>query len=487
LRNPYKEYRIYNCSIPDFKERIYSFLNGGWKLALQRLSEWGNLTAITFLVGFWSNTSLRALAPAIQANILISLSLQGMAQASMVFIGRDCAEKNQLYKRFKKKPSKQELQKFLKLIETNKFSFFESNYASFLLSAGLSGGIFFLRKPIINLFLGDHISAPEEYLAESLLIYNLIAMIPDALRTISGGILRGWGDLLFPTLISIFFMTILSVSVGGLVSHYELDDNPLPLIWARAIAIALASIVNYFRFAQHIKNDTNLYLNGEDILEVFLGLEEWEKLFNISKVNADELLITNRRIGDYDDISQDVLENNGYFSAVVLASTQEKLYKDVETKEPYSEESLKALVAEEIVNQLDRYLEEFDCDKETFINNLKTNVQSTNQIIVSVLEEVLQVKIIIIKDNDSIDDLTQADVDRPTIYLLYGKDQKYSCLQANSITDDLSNFKSSRQEILRAPRYGSIFHPSDNSSVKKSTSESDRLIVNRVSISPEFK
>lgn len=39
----------------------------------------------------------------------------------------------------------------------------------------------------------------------------MLGLIPDALRIISAGALRGWKDLLYPSIVSSIFMTIVGI------------------------------------------------------------------------------------------------------------------------------------------------------------------------------------------------------------------------------------------------------------------------------------
>ncbi|MCX7121984.1 MAG: hypothetical protein NTZ67_09500 [Gammaproteobacteria bacterium] len=270
---------LYQSSLEDIKEHAPTFLSGGWKLALQRLSEWGNIAAIALLVGIWSNTKLQVLQPAIQANTLIALCMQGMGQAAMMFVSSDCAAQKKHYENFQKNNSREELDKFFALIAVNIKIFLVNNFAGVVVASLLSAGIYFSRSLEIKQFLSDKTAVEPGVhdLAESLLLINLLGQLPDAMRIISGGVLRGWKDLLFPTMISILLMTFVTVTAGWLIGHFK-DEDPTPMFAIRDIAIALSALINGYRFLQHMNADVKLYSEGLDKLGVPQDAEERKAL-----------------------------------------------------------------------------------------------------------------------------------------------------------------------------------------------------------------
>lgn len=265
-RKKYEKFNLSKFSFPDFGRHLKTYLHGGWKLSLQRITEWGNLVAITTVIGAIDNSSLRALQPAIQANTLIGLAMQGMGQAAMMFVVQDCEKQKAHYRKFLETGSKFELEKFKELIDTNKRTFIKNNAFGLVLTTLLAGAIYLARDLVIGLFLGSQISQEQYQLTSSLLLATLIGLIPDSFRIVSGGILRGWGDLLFPTIVSLIMMTVLGVPAGMGIT-YAVGGSILPIMWARAGSILLSSIFNFYRFYQHIRDDNQLYMDGNQALE----------------------------------------------------------------------------------------------------------------------------------------------------------------------------------------------------------------------------
>lgn len=405
-RSVYKKYGLYECYFPQFKRHLISFFGYGWKTALQRLSEWINLTAISILIGSWSNDSLRVLEPAMHANFLVALSLQGMGSAAMVFIGRDTAAQKLHYERFKKNLSKAELREYFKLKNINRNAFYKNNLTGFILSAGLSGGIYLAKQPICRLFLGSNITLHEEALAESILLWNLIGLLPDALRILSGGILRGWGDLLLPTIVSILLMTVVAVPAGGAISYYADDKSPLPLIWARDIAMILSAIINFFRFFQHTRSDNLLYNNGKLAIDIYEKIEKWLSLDLDTNNNPN--FVNLEKIG----FKIDRQFNNIY---ELLSYELISICED----NSYSEQELKYISSLYISENLNKYMKKYNCSEDEFLSQIGLDDDMTFGVIIHSLSKKLNINIININAIDMRPELAcQLGKDRDSIYVV---------------------------------------------------------------------
>jgi len=390
-RSVYKKYGLYNFAYPNFKKHLISFLGTGWKTALQRLSEWVNIATISLTIGIWSNKDLRALNPATQVTFLIALFLQGMGSAAMVFIGRDTTFQKLHYEKFKETLSKVELENFRKLKNINACAFYKNAGVSFILAATLSGGAYLAREPICRLFLGSDISADEEALAEDLLLWNLIGLLPDALRILSGGILRGWGDLLLPTIISILLMTVIAIPAGGAYAYYADDENPQSLIWARDISILFSAIVNIIRFLQHTYNDHLLYTHGELAIDIYERINGWSSLNIIDEESKED----NDSEMDTDYTSNlNKLENLGFQMDEKWCSIFNLISMRVETE--CTEKQLKFYVSEYISENLDLYVKKYRIKKDELIEDIGIAENMTYEMVINALAEKLKINIVTI-------------------------------------------------------------------------------------------
>ena len=266
LRSFYRRFRLYKLELPNLLKRCRTFIvDGGWKLALLIDSEWGDTTAIATWIDTISNKATIALEPAIQMNTLVALSLQGMGHATMVFWGRDNAKKQQHLVNFEQTKDPAELAHYQRLQAKNKHSFLLYNSMSLALATGLSTAVYLARKPVKQLFIPNATSF-ESNLADDFILYGGFALAADAIRIMSAGMLRGWNDILYPTLISILFMIVIGVPAGGLLTELAFDDNPLAFFWVRIPAILIAFGVISARFIHHNSCDTERYNEGLRLL-----------------------------------------------------------------------------------------------------------------------------------------------------------------------------------------------------------------------------
>lgn len=260
LRKAYKTFELHKLfDIPDFKKQLFKFLNDGWKLALQRITEWGNLAAITMLIGEWNNNYLSSEQPSIQMLIIFNLFSQNFAQAAMMIATQDCAAMNKSLAQFHKTGNKKFLDEYHTLHLKNRTTFYRSNLAAFALNALFATGLYFSREQISSFFLQGETTPDILDLAGLLLEINAISLLPDAIRIVSGGVLRGWGDLLIPTLASLILMTFIGIPVGASISNRVYDENIIPIFIARTISILLSALYNWGRFNTHDNNDDTAY------------------------------------------------------------------------------------------------------------------------------------------------------------------------------------------------------------------------------------
>jgi len=469
-RASYRKYAIYRCfNVSDFKKYLRPFINDGWQLALQRLSEWVNVMALASVIGAWSNSSLQALEPALQANTLIALSLNGMTVAALMFVTRDCTAKQKHYEKFKIALSDDELEHFHRLSRLSKRDFYKTNLMGILLAGSLSAAIYFARQPITSLFLESTATYQQCQLAESLLGYNLIALIIDSIRVVSGGMLRGWGDLLFPTLVSILVMTIFGVLVAAGISYYEYDEDPLPFFWVRIVAIAASSGINCYRFWGHTKKDEQLYNEGKITLAILKAIKSWEGLEKLIAPpplkNLSEVLAkTGFKIIDNAE------EGNGLFTAVARSIAGE-----------FTRKYIRNTVAEEIADNIKKYSLE---KKEGFISKVNINHNFASQTILNALSNAFNINIVLITNQSpSITLVKSSAVGEQTVYLGYNTSGKYYALTGQPTAEFVAfiNKKMNRQkDLLSSCVYtnnadrGTFFddHKQGNSSDKAKVRES---------------
>lgn len=268
----YKKYRFINCHIEKFTEKLMALLKSGWKLALQRLSEWGNLFIISTVVGVHSNTDLKALNPSILFLVSLGTILQGFAQSTGMVISKN---KGGIKKIINKEINEENVvvpkknifsMDELSVIENNHKNniraIVHSNLLGIALTSTIATTIYFARRPISTFLLSADSSEELVDLAEYLLCWNVLALVPDSLRIIAAGALRGWGqeELLYPTIISLILMTVIGIPLAyGLGDLFS--DEVSMMAYVRLIAIAISSVFIFKRCHSKIKNDEITQLN----------------------------------------------------------------------------------------------------------------------------------------------------------------------------------------------------------------------------------
>ncbi|HSW80289.1 MAG TPA: MATE family efflux transporter [Candidatus Saccharimonadales bacterium] len=251
----YKEYELYQRPIADWGDHTKNLLKSGWKLSAQRLTEWGNLAIITTIIGASSNKALTASQPSNQYIGLLAITIQGFAQATGMIISRNKGAINEATEKFLQSHEESYAFEAQKLHKNNVYTLTQNNIASVLLSGVIATSFYFGREPLAQFFLPSPIDSEITDAAETLLWINMIGLIPDAIRLVSGGALRSWNDILYPTIVGLITMTMLGIMAGwGFSKLFDLDEAE-SMFWARNIAMAVASCFIVNRCHSQIKKD----------------------------------------------------------------------------------------------------------------------------------------------------------------------------------------------------------------------------------------
>lgn len=247
IKKNYSKYRLYNPRIENFMPKLKSLLASGWKLSLQRFLEWGNLLAITTIVGFDSSQDLEALNPSMLYLTLFGTTFQGFAAAAGMII-------------FRNKGAIQKALESHNNIEINGHhknniqTLFRSSFFGASLSTVIFATFYLARKPFTELFLSEDVPEDTLELAETLLWINMLGLIPDSCRIITSGALRGWKELLYPTLISFLLMTVIGVPAAYGLSIFWGDESE-NMVSIRDITILISTLLIFSRSYINVKKD----------------------------------------------------------------------------------------------------------------------------------------------------------------------------------------------------------------------------------------
>lgn len=254
LKVRYKKYHFYQLSkIPKFNEKIKTLLNYGWQLSLQRLSEWGNLMLLTTIIGYQNNEALKAAGPSAQYIGLLAASLQGVGQATGMLVARNLGAYDDALKLENISESKGWHKKNISTLLLN-------NAAGILVSIGIALGFYFASEPLVKFFLADETESATVELAQTLLCINMLGLIPDAIRIISSGGLRGWKDILYPTIVSLVMMSVIGSILGfgigkSFAGDKSYDDQTAWMFYFRDISMFIAASIILNRCRSRILTD----------------------------------------------------------------------------------------------------------------------------------------------------------------------------------------------------------------------------------------
>lgn len=253
-RETYDKYTLYQCArIPEFKKKMRVLLNKGWQLSLQRLNEWGSLMLMVGIMGILDNDVLEASFPSIQCLSLMVAALQGIALATGLLMKKNQSEFSAAVEVDDKVRASAAFKKnYQALLQNNAIS---------LVACMLLGGLFHhFREQICQLFVEDPTS-----LEKDLFSINMLGLLPDAVRIVVTGGLRGWDDILKPTLISMFFMMVVGIPSGFMFqqifktsepeSDVELTNLGVCMFAARNIGIFASAAAVSARSVAHISAD----------------------------------------------------------------------------------------------------------------------------------------------------------------------------------------------------------------------------------------
>src|SRR3990167_9139416 len=254
----YHQYHLYHFKINNFKKYISSFLATGWPISLQRISEWLNLFIIAQIFGAWSSEKLLAEQVSLALLVASGFMTQGSGQYSMMQVTQDHTAMKQALQQIETTKDAEHLEEVFALQQKNKKHFLISNSAGIIFNMGLAGLVYLLREQLIALYAPQGMDNTTKALAIELLLINALSLLPDCARNITAGVLRGWNDILFPTIVSLILMTGIAIPVGVALG-LSAGETVLPLFIARLVSLVLVEGISIGRYVQQTRRDAGLY------------------------------------------------------------------------------------------------------------------------------------------------------------------------------------------------------------------------------------
>ncbi len=245
-RKNYTDFEFYSLPLDNFYTHIKALIKTGSLLAFQRLTEWGNIFAITLILSLSApRSSVSAIGPAIQYTAIVSLALQGLGNAVSLMIKRD--------KKNLENVGIYNTQGQDKLIKKIQHTLVTSNIAGIAAAAIIFITFYFARKPLCDFFLSNDAQEQTRELAYTFSWISMLGLIAEAPRIVSISALRSWGDILKPTLICLVLMSIIGIPIGYAASEANNDDTYF--LTVRNIVISISALVLLYRCYQKLEGE----------------------------------------------------------------------------------------------------------------------------------------------------------------------------------------------------------------------------------------
>lgn len=216
----------YICGLGDF-------LKVGIPLGINRFMEWGNLTAITIMLGKLGKDVLNAEQMSLQPILGINFLLIALTQSASIAVSINEGKVKKLAQD-RKVDDAETTTKNSKKLGTAAVIFGTG-------VAGLSSILFIsLSDELLHLFGGeasyDTFISP---LAHTMLVINSVALLADAPRNIIPGALSGYGDVKFSPITSFTTMSLISLPITAALLFAE-NISPAWAFGIRGIAMLTA-------------------------------------------------------------------------------------------------------------------------------------------------------------------------------------------------------------------------------------------------------
>ncbi len=252
-----KEFQYLNqapLTLSVLKENLKSLGLLGARVATQRLTEWGNLAAITSVLGGKNDDNLTIINPSLQIMTLLNLFSQGIGMGGNMILSVQRSQAKQLARTALETKSLTDLGHAYEAHRQMKSTILKTIGSGVAINGALAVVLFLAREPIIDLFLGDNATPEMKEMAETTLWINGLGLVADALRIISGTLLNTWDKIIFQNFIAIAVMTAIGVPLGKYAGD-ELDSPIISMFSIRTGMLLISALVNAIELFRSFKAD----------------------------------------------------------------------------------------------------------------------------------------------------------------------------------------------------------------------------------------
>lgn len=253
LREQFKPYALYDPRYRNFFNGFSDFFTLGIPLGAQALSEWGNLTILSTLVGLSGKRAAIASLGSFEIISSVSLMSGALGQAVSVKIANLLGEMSIL--------EKQGLHQEMAIQNDNikitgNSALIIGVVANIILSAFMAGCAHQINSLLISSEYSD--DNYVKWLAQIMMYTNAIGLIFDTIRTLAGGALGGSKDVIFASVVSLITISLVGLTCGGLLTNYaHYNANFLFITRNAGIVLAAVMILAKWYIKDHIPEATN--------------------------------------------------------------------------------------------------------------------------------------------------------------------------------------------------------------------------------------
>lgn len=234
LNKDFKPYGLFELNFQGVFDKFLDLLKLSLPFAFQTFTEWGNLAALSIMVGVLGKNESIAAQVSIQPISAFNLALLGLAQPVSVLISNTIGEMRDKIR--------QQDHESVQIYQANIKKFGNAGIAIGVSASVITCGFLVGFPKQITSFFNSEASAQDiEDLAQTWLFINAVGLIVDAFRNMASGALAGFKDVLFAPILSFITMSIIGLSGGGCLT-FLLDGDADWLFSTRDIGILLATI-----------------------------------------------------------------------------------------------------------------------------------------------------------------------------------------------------------------------------------------------------
>ena len=261
-REHYAPLKLYHPHIKNVTSHIRKLAQVGAVMALQRLTEWGNLFTLAVISGSWGENNLASMNASLQLIVIFNLASQGVAHAT----GMLCRSQRSAMMK-----TAQELDEgtygpttvsALQQHTENLQKILRTSQINFVFNGILALAIHTARAPLATFFLGHEVTSPVQHLTEKLLSINAVGLLCDAPRITLAGGLRGWVDVVWPTMVCLILMTAVGAPAGCLLAG-EFEAKMETLFWVRNLTMLVSTAVIFNRLVAKYNEDSRKCLHNQ--------------------------------------------------------------------------------------------------------------------------------------------------------------------------------------------------------------------------------